>query len=1212
MRLRPLLAPLLCLTLLGAPSPGRAEDPVAAARLEQETLPALAARAQAARARGSDAQRFFAGDVPFERAFPALVDAPLHDPGALRLAAERARSRAIQRAGERLQQPPEGVDAARWRGAVEAACGAEDAADALELQLYSGLSAGLSLAPGLAAPSLDRRLAALDAAARVEDGASAEALEAAATAQDEARALRAWRRAALIKMARPADTALDALAAEALAAWAAAPTPTAEGALGLQDRLIRALPLLSAGPRAEAEAVIAAIDDAYVSPQLQALSAPPERPERPRAVPELEAALRAATQRLGQAEDAAQAVTADPASSPGARAVAEAHKDAAAALHAALSAELDAARALDAAGGAIEGASVDALDRLAQEARDRAEGANSAAEAALRARTVALRERVAAETRDEASRRAAAAAALAEQRARREAASASLREAAALASLDPDRARRIDAAYIEARALTTALQQLAEDAADRARALRAARPEEAQDEAQEGSEALAELAAAQADLRAAALGRQRAAEAEQDAAVRLLIEARALRREGRALASGAARRKGQQAFIPELAEELRTTWIVAESRLRAVVSGLFGLPALATDLTALLGLIVGSIELLIGGLLWLVLRRRLPGIVEAELLAIEAAEPLAEGVRPTLLRLARAGLTPGPLPALAAPLAAPLTAAVDLCAAAAALSFLGGRLPALSLVVTVLAARAATRGLPGLTDAALASADAEHPALRVVSEETIRRVRRWVTALVSWRALTAVALAVAWELLAADRAAQGVGALSVAAGILLCVMFLASWSDELRAAAAADMSPTALTRLAARPVQGWAKVPQAALGVVALTLDTVWQGGTELLASRAQLRWVTAALARRQLGARGVEGEALSAEQQDALANAPSDAPPNVRQAVARVFAERDDWRRTHRRGAVVIVGDRGAGLDRLPELLAEGAPNLLVLRPPRRISDAKGARAWLAESLGAESSEPQALCSAAISRSEELIVVMDLHLLMLRGVGGFAALGALLDVIQRGAEERLWVCAARTPLWRYLEGAPGAVDLGVFRAPIELGALRADALESWLLGAEVAAGFVPSFTRLAAVGGVSDARGEARARAAWARLIEDLSQGAPEVARALWLHSLRAGASPEQLEHGPPRLDGLDALDQLSTEDLFLLTALAIHGPMTLSALIEALNRPESALRAACRRLEALGVLMGELSGELYELHPRLHPQILRVLRQRALLETA
>ena len=113
-------------------------------------------------------------------------------------------------------------------------------------------------------------------------------------------------------------------------------------------------------------------------------------------------------------------------------------------------------------------------------------------------------------------------------------------------------------------------------------------------------------------------------------------------------------------------------------------------------------------------------------------------------------------------------------------------------------------------------------------------------------------------------------------------------------------------------------------------------------------------------------------------------------------------------------------------------------------------------------------------------------------------------------------------------------------------------------------------------------------------------------------MARALWLHSLRAGASPEQLEHGPPRLDGLDALDQLSTEDLFLLTALAIHGPMTLSALIEALNRPESALRAACRRLEALGVLMGELSGELYELHPRLHPQILRVLRQRALLETA
>ncbi|MCK6523348.1 hypothetical protein L6R49_18195, partial [Myxococcota bacterium] len=328
--------------------------------------------------------------------------------------------------------------------------------------------------------------------------------------------------------------------------------------------------------------------------------------------------------------------------------------------------------------------------------------------------------------------------------------------------------------------------------------------------------------------------------------------------------------------------------------------------------------------------------------------------------------------------------------------------------------------------------------------------------------------------------------------------------------------------------------------------------------------------------------------------------------------AVTRVLAEREDWRRTRRRGAVVVVGDRGAGLDRLPELLAEASPGLLVLRPPRRISSAEGARAWLAEALGAESTAPEALCAAALGRGEELIVVMDLHLLMLRGVGGFSALGALLELIQRCAEEHLWVCAARTPLWRYLEGVPGAVDLGVFRAPIELGALRADALDAWLIGAEERAGFTPSFARLAAVGGVSDARGEARARAAWARLIEDLSQGAPEVARALWFDSLRAGASPEHIEHGPPRLDGLDALDQLNTEDLFLLTALAIHGAMDLPALVEALNRPESALRAACRRLEALGVVMGELSGEVYELNPRLHPQVLRLLRQRALLETA
>ncbi|MCK6525448.1 hypothetical protein L6R49_28915, partial [Myxococcota bacterium] len=94
--------PLLCLTFLAAPSAGHAEDPVAAARLEQETLPALAARTQAARARASAAERYFAGEIPFERAFPLLVDAPLHDPGAARLASERARARAVARAAERL------------------------------------------------------------------------------------------------------------------------------------------------------------------------------------------------------------------------------------------------------------------------------------------------------------------------------------------------------------------------------------------------------------------------------------------------------------------------------------------------------------------------------------------------------------------------------------------------------------------------------------------------------------------------------------------------------------------------------------------------------------------------------------------------------------------------------------------------------------------------------------------------------------------------------------------------------------------------------------------------------------------------------------------------------------------------------------------------------------------------------------------------------
>ncbi|HMV69954.1 MAG TPA: hypothetical protein PKA64_24150, partial [Myxococcota bacterium] len=153
-------------------------------------------------------------------------------------------------------------------------------------------------------------------------------------------------------------------------------------------------------------------------------------------------------------------------------------------------------------------------------------------------------------------------------------------------------------------------------------------------------------------------------------------------------------------------------------------------------------------------------------------------------------------------------------------------------------------------------------------------------------------------------------------------------------------------------------------------------------------------------------------------------------------------------------------------------------------------------------------------------------------------------------------------------------------------------------------------AGLVPSFAGLA--GERVNARALARARVTWLRLIEDMSQGRPLVARALWRRSLGDGELPDVVEHGPPDQPGADALAGLSTEDLFLLTALAVHGELDGPSLVEVLNVGASRIRGACRRLQAQGILISDEDRDRYEIEPLVHPLVLRLLRQRAFLVTA
>ena len=250
---------LLCCWLALAPAMAQEQvDPaVQRALLQQDLLPALAARTQAAQARQAAAESWFAGDGAWREAFPGLSHAPLGDPGFLASTSWQIQQRARLRATELAAVPPDGLAGAQddlvltWRKQLAQACAAEEAADTLELRFLAGLQAALDLAPELADESVEPLYgmwAGLRTSADAEEP-SPQALALAAAASQATQALEALRQQAWRAATVPGDPALiDAVREEARVVPDRWPADSGETLLleARVDRLRRVAPLLSA------------------------------------------------------------------------------------------------------------------------------------------------------------------------------------------------------------------------------------------------------------------------------------------------------------------------------------------------------------------------------------------------------------------------------------------------------------------------------------------------------------------------------------------------------------------------------------------------------------------------------------------------------------------------------------------------------------------------------------------------------------------------------------------------------------------------------------------------------------------------------------------------------------------------------------------------------------------------------------------------------
>ena len=1209
-----------------AGSPAQAADPVATATLAQEQLPALASRQAAAEARQAAARRYYAGQGEWPEAFVSLAGMSLAEPSVVRARSWTLRDGlgtcAAERASAATADGLSARDVERLVQATDAACEAEDRATQLELRFLAAIGDALQRAPGLQEEAVREQIETW----RPDVPAGEEPSPAWSRAMQLERGLRALQAAALRSAAVPGDPALSLAVAERVAVEVPSPWPTGDDAAAIDavvDGLGRVVPLLSGDAVAEVEGWLAAASQAKLSARAEELKGLLEAPppvKEPRAIEVIESELearRAASVALEQAEppDAAQVLAVE---------VAELEVRWARVQRDRLEEELQRAKRLQAVGVGPADDPIDAEEarRVAEQAQARAhEEAANQAELQVREETAALRAEIADRLEREEARRVEAVGLLEEASDRLEQLTTELSAAMALPPLDNRRAERIDQTYGGLRELTTSLRvdnverehvrhELTAKTNERIHELSAA-PVPAGD----GVSALAaEWDQARTDLITALRGVGRHGVDELDAGVRLLRAAKDQRRIARDEASAVARRDARRGYLPELAAEFREVPSTVEAGFRRGVAIAKAVPSYLTDLTAIFAFLTGSLELVALLLAWLWARRGAPRWVKDGLASVWLADndPDVAGTPLAVAQWMHRWLEPGDPRRMAEPVGRFCRGLADVMAAQVLIWLVGDRMPLLGFLAWVWFARVAWRTWPLLVDVVFALDGERRPAVRVVTEATRHRAMRTVQWLLGWQLIVRLVDYALVQVLAADRWADLAWVLSTAAIVVIGWVLLYGWHPSVKKALASDTS-NVVARWACAVSSPLLSAPAAAVGAVLLLVRWGSHVGARLAASRAGLSWLGALVARRQLKDAGVaERSMLPHSVRGNLVASGAPLPRDeVRGRMAEVY---DAWKEQHAGGIVMLVGDRGSGKSGLAsELLEASDPEVgsIEIRVPGRLSGTAAAMTWLADALGVEPDEPNsASVAAAVNELPRAwIAVRDLHLVFLRVVGGFSAMRALLDVMQRTAGTHFWVCTMHEHTWHTLRGTPAAVSLAMVREAVTLEPLSANELSTWIVDVAQHAGYDITFEGLRAAGrGEDDPRAAGKERSAYWRLLAEASQGNPGVAKHFWITSL-APVSSGSLDVALFAAPTVTDLGGLSDDALFVLAALVVHDGLDIDQLATVLNAPRGRVRATCRRLRSSGVLTGNAEATAFRVSMSWLPAVERLLRQKSFL---
>ena len=1182
---------------LEEPDPLASPDPaVRAAHAEQVLVPALVARTRAARARSEARAEFAKGEGPFALAYPALSASGLGSVAALRGRLGLLDDRAVDRATEKAEPLPDLPRRAadRLEKARFDALNAEAKADAHERELLTAVLAGLARQPGLSERSIAPHRAALQA---VRD-AAADAVEA-ASEQERAEAQRAL--AVADDRLGAFDRAVRDLRLAGAGGGPVDLAPLLELADDARDHrgvvgLLRSLRPGAGGAEAEAlDAVLLAVGERA----LEAAKAEPEPTEAEEvpSVAEAEAELAAARQALQRlrAEAAAMPTPAFPGDAELQEAVALRVQRGEAAVTLA-EAQLEAAEAEGSNKPAATQSEADAAQQRAEQAKAAAIDARQRRIAELlghfanaQSREVELGAKAVAadEARSTATGEWAASLATIEDKVQEIEGRSALADRATDADVQHEAVRKLMStlrrsdvvsgdALVHARNLAD--KHRAQIDADRARiedgrtlldGMSGESKAELEntldrwvyniDDEQQVTERILE------DLQEA-----------RDVGLKTLHDARLARRALEPYLSRERRIADRANLLQDIVQEVSllpsSVWMMARSR----GAELWELTHSLGDYNLLRGLVRGSlltIVLLVG---WWYGR----GQVSSWALL------LAQRVRKW-----RPELRMSDVAALKDPTVRFLRNAVDLALGYLLIWSLNGGLKEITFLLLVYLQFSMYRVVLALFDLLVVRSGDVRPAALVLRDGIHELARNTVKWFVGFWIVRGFVSFLTWEVLSLDRITSIVDWIMGWGWWALIAWALWRWQPYLRERAAphADGHPM-VAWLAKDDGNPLFRIPRSigVLGFFAarMAVDLLYRGARD----GSSVSWLLNMVSRFRIEDEASEEiRVLTDEQRAEILDARTDDRHLLHreEVQTNLAAALLEWRRTHRRGLVAVVGDRGAGkrtaCEQVGDQLREAGLDVTVVELKHRVTAEKEMRAWLASVAGLETVPDtlDALVEAIEAIEPRGFELRGIHRAFERRVGGLAAISAMLYVLNATSDRHFWVVSVHKPAWDWFDSVGSLVDTGVFRAVIRLAPLSSAQLRALTVARLGAVGLRPDFSglvRTSAFGADPEVELE-RSTSVFYRLLAESSDGNPTIAMHLFARCLvptdddhvvgvRMGAS----------LSG-GVVTSLSESALFVLTALRLQDELTLDELVEVTNLSLPAVRTTVRDLLSRGL---------------------------------